>query len=319
MFNHDDPRTEQQGAADASLTLRQYIPPPESAATSSSVRDVNCIPLPGSENPCGGTVFSQLRCGWWLQLGSTRRYQWNQYRLIVPRMHPSLEGFRITHLADLHLKALWEPALDTLIQRLRDNPPDLIVCTGDFVDHKFDSRSAIPYLERLIPQLSARLGIFAVTGNHDGDLLPPVLLRLGIHLLNERYLKLQAEDGAAIELIGLAGTRRYDLDPQYLADLPPRRAGMPRIVLGHFPDMVRSIGHLHADAMLSGHTHGGQVCPVPGIALISHDSLPKTQVAGIHRINGTTLITSRGMGVGKHPIRVFCPAEVIELHLTGAI
>jgi predicted MPP superfamily phosphohydrolase len=213
---------------------------------------------------------------------------------------------------------MWDPGLDSVIDRCKQDPPDLIVCTGDFVDHKFDSRPAIPFLERLISQLQSRLGIFAVTGNHDGDLLPPVLIRMGITLLNERYMKLEASNDAALELIGLAGTRRYDLDPHYLSEIPPRRTGMPRIVLGHFPDLVRSIGGLHADAMLAGHTHGGQVCPLPGIALISHDTLPRKHVAGVHRINGTTLITSRGMGVGSKPIRVFCPAEVIELNLTDA-
>jgi len=52
--------------------------------------------------------------------------------------------------------------------------------------------------------------------------------------------------------------KRYDLDLDFLADIPPRQNGVPRIILGHYPDQVRFIGSLHADAMLVGHSHGGQ-------------------------------------------------------------
>jgi predicted MPP superfamily phosphohydrolase len=121
-----------------------------------------------------------------------------------------------------------------------------------------------------------------------------------------------------MELIGLAGVKRRMFDPHFMAGLPPRQPGVPRIVLGHFPDQVRLIEPLGADVMLAGHTHGGQICLPNQRALISHDSLPKHMARGCHRVGQTLLVVNRGFGMTRWPVRLFCPAEVIELNLTAA-
>jgi predicted MPP superfamily phosphohydrolase len=234
--------------------------------------------------------------------------------LPVPELPDVLRGLRILHITDMHLTRRWSAANDELIRRLRESIPDLIVFTGDFVDHKLDHRGALPTLERLVTQLKARIGIFAVTGNHDGDLLPPKLGRLGVQVINRRCVRLETGD-ATIELIGLPGTRRRSFDPEFVRTICPRAAGVPRIVLGHFPDQVELIGSLRADAMLCGHTHGGQICLPFGRALMSHDSLPKCMAKGAHRVGETLLVVNRGFGMTRWPIRIFCPAEVIELRL----
>jgi hypothetical protein len=276
----------------------------ENAATSLAFRD-GVISSPPKSAP---------RRGPWLQVGSVQGFEWNLHTLKIEDLPPALEGLRIVHLSDPHLRPRWHGAYDDLIRRVRSDPPDLILSSGDFIDYQFNQRPTWPILERLITNLPSRLGFFAITGNHDGDLGGPRLLRLGINLINRRYARLQSHD-AALELIGLAGVKRYSFDPHFVAKIPPRQAGVPRIVIGHFPDQIRLITSLRADALLTGHTHGGQICLPGGRALMSHDSLPNRMASGAHRLGETTLFVNRGFGFTRWPIRIFCPAEIIEIRL----
>jgi len=91
---------------------------------------------------------------------------------------------------------------------------------------------------------------------------------------------------------------------------------VPRIVLCHYPDLIRpAAATIAPDLYLAGHTHGGQICLPGERAILSHDSLAKSMCKGAHGYEGTCLIVSRGFGFSTLPLRVFCPAEVVEIEL----
>ncbi len=50
-----------------------------------------------------------------------------------------------------------------------------------------------------------------------------------------------------------------------------------------------------------------------GIPIIKHDTLPRRHCSGVHRFGDSWLVVSRGMGFSSYPIRIFCPAEVVEV------
>jgi hypothetical protein len=71
------------------------------------------------------------------------------------------------------------------------------------------------------------------------------------------------------------------------------------------------------DLLLSGHTHGGQVCvPFYG-ALVTNCGIDRERVRGAHRYAGDTwLHVSAGMGTSPYaPYRFACPPEVSLLTL----
>ena len=252
-----------------------------------------------------------------LQLGLIRRFEWTDVTLPIRSLPPALEGLRIVHLSDLHIHHALHPAYHELLGRVRDDPPDFVFITGDFVEHKIDHRPAWPKVERIVTGLRSRFGTFAITGNHDGDFLSPHLAALGVRVLTVDAVRIEI-GGAPIELIGLAGVRRDDVPDEFLHALPPKDPATPRIVLAHYPDALTRIGHLRADVVLAGHTHGGQVCLPGGFPIIRHDTLPRRYAQGVHRVNNDTwLVVSRGMGFSKYPIRLFCPAQVVDITLTG--
>jgi uncharacterized protein len=249
-----------------------------------------------------------------LQLFTAKGFEWTDVQLPVPNLPDDLEGFRILHITDIHARRTWDDAYDDLIARVKSNPPDLIVHTGDFVDDKHDSRLQFPIARRLVNSLEARLGFVTILGNHDGDLLGPPLASLNLTLVEHKCLAIHS-GSATIELIGIAGVERTDLDPVFLHSLGPKKPQTLRILLSHFPDLIRKTQFLNADLYLAGHTHGGQVCLPGRRPIIRHDSLPAQFIGGINRWGGTWLIVNRGLGFSSIPIRLFCPAEVIEIHL----
>src|SRR5687768_2734150 len=126
--------------------------------------------------------YTRPRRGPWLQLMDLTGYEWNFVELSLPHLPPQLEGVRMLHISDLHLRTRWPRQLDEVIGKVRENPPELILLTGDFVEDKRDFRPALPLVKKLLGGLQSKFGCFGILGNHDGDLLAPQLHRLGVRV-----------------------------------------------------------------------------------------------------------------------------------------
>jgi predicted MPP superfamily phosphohydrolase len=250
----------------------------------------------------------------WLQWGAARAFCWNLGFADLEGLAPELVGMRVLHLSDLHLGPRWMPALDVLIDRLREDPPDLILFTGDFIENKWDHRPALSNVRRLVVGLMAKVGVYAILGNHDPQVLTPYVAKLGVRVLNQERAIVEAR-GARVEIVALPGCSRGDLDLEFIRGLPAREAGVPRVVMSHFPDVFPATRGLEADLFLAGHTHGGQVCLPKGWPPITHDRMPRKLAKGVHRIGRTWYAVSRGFGYSGVPVRVCCPMEVSEFRL----
>jgi predicted MPP superfamily phosphohydrolase len=251
------------------------------------------------------------RAGPWFMFRGPGGFEWTRVRAPVPGLARELEGFRFVHLSDLHMRGYWSRGYDQLVERIAEAKADLLLITGDFVDDKHDHRPGLAQLKKLLPRLKARLGVFGILGNHDVDLMERYLADLGVTVLDGRRAVLEA-DAARIELIGLPGVARADLESRHVTMHPPKEARTLRIVLSHYPDHFPRVRPLRADFFLAGHTHGGQICLPGGRAIITHDRMPRRYCKGIHRLGGCWYAVSRGIGYAGIPVRLFCPAEVVE-------
>lgn len=106
--------------------------------------------------------------GIWPRFIEPRLINLTHLSLAIPRLPKELEGLKILQFSDLHwsnnFSFIFKKKLIHKINRLQ---PDLIVFTGDFLNR---SRLEDPQgLEKLLSSLKARLGCFAVLGNHDYD------------------------------------------------------------------------------------------------------------------------------------------------------
>ena len=230
---------------------------------------------------------------------------------------PQLDGLRIAHLSDFHLglPSRGQAASARAVAWVAERSPDLVCVTGDLVSH--------PRGEPRLRELLGRLGRpYVVLGNHDVAVTRDPFSRAAeLDDLREAVL-LQDEAveitlrGVRIQIVGVAPETHMarTADPWRLAD---RTAGF-RILLCHFPGIVRRHSGCEFDLILTGHHHAGQIAiPYPGGRLaFAH---PRTvDLAGLIETRCGLMHVSPGLGTSLLPIRFFARPEVTELVLRPA-
>jgi uncharacterized protein len=117
--------------------------------------------------------------------------------------------------------------------------------------------------------------------------------------------------GKRVQLVGVepGDYARREARPQRLADT---EADL-RILLCHFPGIVRRLPAGAFHLVLAGHLHAGQiVLPLPRRKLrLAH--LGARDVQGLFRYGSTALHVSPGLGTTFVPFRFFARPEVTEL------
>jgi uncharacterized protein len=231
-------------------------------------------------------------------------------RLRSPRLPRAFDGFTILHLSDLHAD-MNEGAMRRLAALLPGLHYDVTVMTGDFRGRTYGPIApAIEHMRLLCAAL--RGPVYGVLGNHDSLAMVPALERIGIRMLMNE----SEEIWRGAEAIHLAGVddphffRLHNIEKAGDA-IPP---GAFAILLSHSPELYRRAAHAGFDLMLSGHTHGGQICLPGGIPLTLSARLPRCLGAGAWRWRGLHGYTSAGTGTCVLPVRLNCPPEVTLHH-----
>lgn len=270
-------------------------------------------------HPC--PIFDRRnKPGPWFQFRIPYGFEWNRVQLPVPNLPKALEGLRIVHLTDFHFHRVWKSPYEELLRRIAADPPDLLLSSGDYVEDKRDYRPALPMVLRLVRGFRARLGVFGILGNHDRHWMEPPLRKrqTQMDLVDGARREVRLGDGkTTIEIIGLPGVDRAELSDTFVQSIPRRREDTLRIVISHFPDHLPRVQYqLQPDLFFAGHTHGGQICLPGGWPILRHDSSPRRLCSGIHWADRTWMVVNRGFGFSGMPVRLFCPAEVLDLRLT---
>src|SRR6266487_4356677 len=86
-------------------------------------------------------------------------------KMPLANLDPSMEGFRIVQISDLHYSpVVWRKYLLQYVHWINDLAPELVVVTGDLVTggYRFSNRVA-----SLLAHLKAKHGVLCTFGNHD--------------------------------------------------------------------------------------------------------------------------------------------------------
>ena len=219
------------------------------------------------------------------------------------------DGFTLLHISDLHAD-MNEGAMRRLTELLPDITYDVCVLTGDYRGPTFGPfDAALESLARVRSHLKGPL--YGVLGNHDTIRMVPELEEMGIRiLLNECEAISRGHE--AIYLAGIDDAHYYRVDniEKAASDIPDNGFS---ILLSHTPEIYRQAAYADFDLLLSGHTHGGQIC-LPGSIPITLDSvLPRHMGSGPWKYGDMMGYTSVGVGCSIVPVRINCPPE-ITLH-----
>jgi uncharacterized protein len=226
-----------------------------------------------------------------------------------PRLPRAFDGFTLLHISDLHID-INEGAMRRLEQLLPGLEYDVCVLTGDYRGKIFGPFDvALEGMKRLRAHL--RKAVYGVLGNYDTIRMVPGLEGMDIRiLLNESKPIARGDD--RIYLAGIDDAHYYRLDniERATANIPSDAFS---ILLSHTPEVYHRAANARFDLLLSGHTHGGQICLPGSIPITLASVLPRRFGSGLWKYDNMVGYTSVGVGSVLVPVRSNCPPE-ITLH-----
>jgi predicted MPP superfamily phosphohydrolase len=234
--------------------------------------------------------------------------------IAVPNLPGPFRGTTVALLADVHHGPFVPLAyVRHVVAMTKALEPDIVLLAGDYTDHSpADIEPGIAELGKL----RARIGRFAVRGNHDNyasaALSRAAMAEARLPDLNNTGVWLERRgERLRIGGVGDLWTDEQDLN----AALGDATIDDAVLLLSHNPDFVESIRDLRVGLVLSGHTHGGQVI-VPGYgAPIVPSRYGQKYVYGLVQGPSTQVFVTRGVGTVSPPVRFLCRPEIVLITL----
>ena len=189
-------------------------------------------------------------------------YQKYTVKRLVPEGAQPEKRMRLVFFSDLHIgEAMTPDYIARVVKLIQDQQPDLILCGGDFIDH----RAVYAYDPRVMASLRslhAPLGVYYVLGNHEyrDDLEANIrwVSEVGGTLLRD---SIAFPGDGPLTLIGRDDWVNGNRKPfEVIANEADPLRG-PVVLMEHTPASIDSIGDSPVDLILCGHTHGGQIWP----------------------------------------------------------
>jgi len=238
----------------------------------------------------------------------------------VPGLPPELDGFTIACVTDVHLQSWIHRAGRATIKLLAGARPHLVALIGDICNRYDDLETLVSFAG----QARGTVATVATLGNWEHD--------AGI----DRRTAEQAYGVVGVELlynsttrirIGSTALTVVGIDDPVLGrpDAVAATRGLdgrePCVWVLHAPGYVDGIERgavPRPAAIISGHTHGGQV-RLPFYTPYTPYGSGRF-VAGWYRDTLAPLYVSRGIGTVTIPARLFCPPElpIFTLRQSGA-
>ena len=230
----------------------------------------------------------------------------------VPGLPPGLSGVQIACLTDVHLGGGVSPAAHAALEVLARERPHVVVLTGDICNHEED----LPTLIAWARDARGTAATFATLGNweHDAGIdrvtAERAYDRAGVELLYNTATRVRIDGGkAALTVVGIDDPVLGHPDvPRAVRDV---RDSDNTIWVLHAPGFVDRVAPGSAPtpaAILSGHTHGGQV-RLPFYTPYTPYGSGRF-IAGWYRDTLAPLYVSRGIGTVAIRARLFCPPEL---------
>ncbi len=251
----------------------------------------------------------------WVAVGLAGVYSgygvWNAYHprvkdvaVRIRNLPPDWHGKKVVHLSDVHLgRILGVAFLRGIVEKINAENPSIVFITGDFVEGR-DGRPE--ELVRPLDDITAPLGIYCVTGNHDRGLA--VVKQTRARILRDEMVVING-----LQIVGVSYARRGF--SKNVGELIPRLPGynpqIPSVLLHHSPTEVEQAKAAGINLQLSGHTHKGQIFPIQFISRMMYGKYYN----GLHIEGDYAIHTSSGAGTWGPTMRTGNHPEIAVIHL----
>lgn len=221
---------------------------------------------------------------------------------------------RVAMASDIHLgTVISNGRLRRFVEMVNSQKPDIILLAGDIFDEDIG-----PVIKRdmgkLISQLNAPLGVYAITGNHEyiGGVEPAVtyLTQHGVTVVRDSVISPQnifnivGRDDRQSKL--MSGYNRKTIS-ELVSQIDKSKF---TFLLDHQPYNLNEAVENGIDLQLSGHTHHGQLWP---FNLITRAIFEVSR--GYKQIDQTHIFVSTGFGSWGPPIRIGNRPEIVVFEI----
>lgn len=217
----------------------------------------------------------------------------------------------ILQISDMHVERLRiSPA--RMEKLIRQEQPDLIALTGDFMDQSTSFGTLAAYLAVI---RDSGIPCFAVLGNHDYHLVRSHVQWL-LRMLRDHGIQVLRNQSMVWDEINIVGiddfcTSRDDEEAAYQAVDPAKFV----LVLTHDPNLVLKLTRSY-HYLLSGHLHGKQFNVPFLFRLNPMGKLPRMGIyQGLHQSDLGPYYISKGMGQSGINARFLVRSEVTVHYL----
>lgn len=255
-------------------------------------------------------VFALITYGYF----NARKPVIREYALNIPKKAGELRELSIVLVSDLHLGTILEEKhLKRITEQVNSLDPDVILMAGDVIDEDLE-----PVIRKDLgsglKKLKSRLGVYAVTGNHEyiGGVDPAV------DYLEKHGIQMIRDSAALIEnsfyLIGREDRDRQRFSGKPRKNLPAIMAevdkSLPLVLMDHQPFTLNESLENGVDIHLSGHTHNGQIWPLNYLI----DAIYEVGWGYVNK-SGMHVYVSSGVGTWGPPVRIGTRPEIVHIRL----
>ncbi|HNW82997.1 MAG TPA: metallophosphoesterase [bacterium] len=221
------------------------------------------------------------------------------------------QAVKIIQLSDIHFSMTTGAAFAEKIRNTVNSlKPDIVLVTGDFVDHGIaEPEKAATFMR----EINAPMGKYAISGNHEFingfEKSVDYVKWSGFSFLYSESVKLSS--GVTLVSVMDKTAKRFGYEiPDDIETLKTADLSDFVIFLKHQPS-INDGTEQYFDLMLSGHTHGGQLFPFGiFVRMFFH------YFSGTYKFkNGSTLHVNRGTGTWGPPVRFGAMPEITLITL----
>jgi predicted MPP superfamily phosphohydrolase len=233
------------------------------------------------------------------------RVRVNRITVKLPNLPSAWRGRVAALVSDTHLGHIRNVGfMRRIVARLNGLRPDVVLIAGDMYD---GTTANVEALAEPLSALSAPLGAFYVTGNHEEftsrDQYLEAVSKAGVRVLNNEKIELEG-----LQIVGVH--YREFVDPERFRAIL-RKASIasdrPSVLMAHAPHRLSIAEEAGISLQVCGHTHGGQFPPGTWIA----SRVYRAYVHGLHRFGRMLVFTNWGAGTWGPPFRVGTNAEIV--------
>ena len=270
---------------------------------------------------CSSIIMSCLLLSYFYYENTT--LQITNYSISSSKIPNEFNDYKIIQISDYHNERS-NRLNKFLIEKLKNEKPDIIVITGDFID---PNRMHMEQSINFVKEIKGIAPIYYVSGNHEAKISNyekwKNLLEEQEVIILENETKIIEKENSKINIIGIndpkmaheKSVKNSTIINKEL-EISNYNKDLFSILLSHRPEVFRTYVENNIDLVLTGHAHGGQIrIPFIGGIVAPNQGLFPKYTSGLFTENNTNMIISRGIGNSIIPFRINNRPELVVITL----